>query len=134
MIARVDQLLAAARMGGALPNAIFAAMPDYAPSFEGAARHTDGTSKDHPVAAGTILRLHPEVAAGVKPETISRILANTAATRGVFIGDRHMHGSGAAPRRRGQRGRSGKFAGLYICPAALADPRIAAHSAAGLAP
>lgn len=33
-----------------------------------------------------------------------------------------------------QRGRSGKFAGLYICPAALADPRIAAHSAAGLAP
>ena len=34
----------------------------------------------------------------------------------------------------GQRGRSGKFAGLYICPAALADPRIAAHSAAGLAP
>lgn len=33
----------------------------------------------------------------------------------------------------GQRGRSGRYAGLYLCPSALSDARIAAHATAGLA-
>ena len=33
----------------------------------------------------------------------------------------------------GQRGRTGLYAGLYLCPSALSNARIAAHAAAGLA-
>lgn len=32
-----------------------------------------------------------------------------------------------------QRGRTGLYAGLYLCPSALSNARIAAHATAGLA-
>lgn len=64
----------------------------------GWAKGTDGTWKGHPIRAGEILRLRPEIVESFKVGTPQRVVANALGRYGMWCGDKSTHGD---PRAKG---------------------------------
>ena len=84
MIIRHDEL-----ERGNIGHCLFGVVPDYAPDKTGWAEGTDGTVAGHPVRAGEILRLRPDIAGRWERGTPEHTVATAMTVHGVFIGDKH---------------------------------------------
>lgn len=84
MIIRYDEL-----ERGVIGHCLFGVVPDYAPERTGWAEGTDGTVVGHPVRAGEILRLRPDIAERWERGTPEHTVAQAMTTHGIFVGDKH---------------------------------------------